>query len=63
MLNIVPTPAHVLTWEKPSANWLKFNVDGAIFMTEGKFGIVTATECEAIAMKHALALALSNGFE
>ncbi|MCI34805.1 hypothetical protein A2U01_0056026, partial [Trifolium medium] len=22
MLNVDPTPAHVLTWEKPSANWL-----------------------------------------
>ncbi|PNX90900.1 ribonuclease H, partial [Trifolium pratense] len=53
--------AHVFTWEKPSANSLKCNVDGA--MTEGKFGIVTAAECEATAMKHALTLALSNGFE
>ncbi|KAK2371628.1 two-component response regulator ARR10 [Trifolium repens] len=85
MLNTDPTPTHVLTWEKPSANWLKCNVDGAIFMTEEKFGIgicfrdsmssfvqahtmifpfiVTVAECEANAMKHALKLALSNGFE
>jgi hypothetical protein len=23
MLNTDPTPTHVLTWKKPSANWLK----------------------------------------
>ncbi|KAK2454436.1 hypothetical protein QL285_001995 [Trifolium repens] len=85
MLNTDPTPTHVLTWEKSSANWLKCNVDGAIFMTEGKFRIgicfrdnmgsfvqthtmifpfvVTAAECEATAMMHALKLALSNDFE
>ncbi|PNX60762.1 hypothetical protein L195_g060341, partial [Trifolium pratense] len=40
MLNTDPTPAHVLTWKKPSTNWLK-----------------------SAAMKHALALALSNDFE
>ncbi|PNX63848.1 hypothetical protein L195_g053718, partial [Trifolium pratense] len=56
MLDTDPTSAHVLTWKKPFTNWLKCNVDGAIFMTGGKFGIATA-------MKHALALALSNGFE
>jgi hypothetical protein len=39
MLNTDLTPTHVLTWEKPSANWLKCNVDGAIFMIERKFGI------------------------
>ncbi|MCI46284.1 hypothetical protein A2U01_0067524, partial [Trifolium medium] len=37
MLNTDPTPAHVHTWEKPSVNWLKYNVDETIFMTEGKF--------------------------
>ncbi|GAU20068.1 hypothetical protein TSUD_381600 [Trifolium subterraneum] len=85
MLNADHMPTHVHTWEKPPVNWLKCNVDGAIFMTEGKFGIgicfrdssgsfvqahtmtfpfeVTAVECEATAMKLALALALSNGFE
>ncbi|XP_045802731.1 uncharacterized protein LOC123896382 [Trifolium pratense] len=85
MLNTDPTSAYVLTWKKPSTNWLKCDVDGAIFMIEGKFGIgicfrdslsssvqtytmifpfiVTAAECEATTMKHALALALSNGFE
>ncbi|PNX77260.1 hypothetical protein L195_g033223 [Trifolium pratense] len=61
MLNTDHTPAHVLTWEKPSTNWLKCNVDGVILMTGGKFGIVTAAECEATAMKHAIALASSNG--
>ncbi|MCI56374.1 hypothetical protein A2U01_0077625, partial [Trifolium medium] len=54
MLNTDSTPVHMLTWEKPSANWLKCNVEGDIFMTEAKFGIVTAAECEATAMKHAL---------
>ncbi|PNY00401.1 replication protein A 70 kDa DNA-binding subunit [Trifolium pratense] len=85
MLNTDHTLAHVLTLKKPSKNWLKCNVDGAIFTTEGKFGIsicfrdslgsfvqahtmiipfvVIIAECEATAMKHALALALSNGFE
>ncbi|GAU43282.1 hypothetical protein TSUD_36320 [Trifolium subterraneum] len=85
MLNADPMPTHVHTWEKPPGNWLKCNVDGVIFMTEGKFGIgicfrdssgsfvqahtmtfpfeVIVAECEATAMKHALALALSNGFE
>ncbi|GAU50981.1 hypothetical protein TSUD_238540 [Trifolium subterraneum] len=85
MLNTDPTHTHMLTWKKPSTNWLECNVYGAIFTTEGKFGIgicfrdslgsfvqantmifpfvVTAAECEATAMKHALALALSNGFE
>jgi hypothetical protein len=74
--DMLKNPTHVLTWEKPSANWLKCNVDGPIFMTEGKFGVgicfrdsmssfvqahtkispfvVTAAECEATAMKHAL---------
>ncbi|GAU47271.1 hypothetical protein TSUD_280940 [Trifolium subterraneum] len=85
MLNAYHMPTHVHTWEKPLVNWLKCNVDGAIFTTEAKFGIgicfrdssgsfvqahtmtfpfeVTAVECEATAMKHALALALSNAFE
>jgi hypothetical protein len=39
ILNIDPTPIRVLTWEKPNANWLKCNVDGATFIIEGKFGI------------------------
>ncbi|KAK2453306.1 two-component response regulator ARR10 [Trifolium repens] len=85
MLNMDPALTHVLTWEKSSANWLKCNVDGAIFITKRKFingicfcdsmcsfvqahtmifpFVVTTAECEATAMKHALGLALSNGFE
>jgi ribonuclease HI len=33
------SPSQVLTWEKPEENWLKCNIDGAIFTSEGKFGI------------------------
>jgi hypothetical protein len=30
------TPIHVAVWEKPEENWLKCNVDGAIFFCRRK---------------------------
>ncbi|MCH85260.1 ribonuclease H protein [Trifolium medium] len=38
---LVSTPLsdHSMTWEKPPVDWLKCNVDGALFMNERKFGI------------------------
>jgi hypothetical protein len=37
MLDTTQSSAHVHIWEKLKANWLKCNVDGAIFSTERKF--------------------------
>ncbi|GAU24354.1 hypothetical protein TSUD_49430 [Trifolium subterraneum] len=31
--------SHVQMWGKPEENWLKCNIDGALFTSEGKFGI------------------------
>jgi hypothetical protein len=39
MLDTTQSSPPVHRWKKPEANWLKCNVDGAIFSTEGKFGI------------------------
>jgi ribonuclease HI len=39
MLDTTQSSAHVHIWEKLKANWLKCNVDGAVFSTERKFDI------------------------
>jgi hypothetical protein len=44
----------VAVWEKPEENWLKCNVDGAIFSIEEKFGICFHDNSASLVQAHTM---------